>query len=179
MDLKKCCLAGAIAAGLLAGSAGTAQAGRDLHDVDWRNARVPLPATDHCPGGTVKFINGDARAAGYVYRILADGQTPVFGDTNGDGRSDALLPVMCGPDNSEFSDNLVSVGVSPNGNRLQAVGTVVSASDFTEQILGYSIADELITVQTEADADSDPTTPPVNDVRYFRWAASAKAFVEV
>ncbi|NUS72387.1 MAG: hypothetical protein HOQ05_03170 [Corynebacteriales bacterium] len=138
-------------------------------DVDWKNARVPVPVGTHCPAGDVQFNDGMSEHNDYLYRILPNPSVPVYGDVDGNGDRDALLRMQCGPKNSEYSEALIAV--SANGDALYPLATVLRADDWGQQFTNYAVFGSVVRVTVSDEQQSW--------VRWFEWNANTGTFVEI
>lgn len=148
-----------------------ARAAADVRDVDWRNATLPLPRIGSCPAQTVDFTDGAARTDDAVYRFPPDREI-IYADVTGEGVEDALVFMDCGPPASEYSTSLIAMTTDDAG-AVRALGTVVDTGVWTLQP-----TDATVWYGDIAVAITDIETGDVS-TRYYRWAASAQAFVRV
>lgn len=170
-------LGGLFAAALVLGGGATAAAAPvrvadpGVRNVDWRNATLPLPPVGPCPRQTVEFTDGAARTADSVYRFTPDREI-VYADVTGDGVEDALIFMDCGPPASEYSTSLIAMTTGAD-SAVRALGTVVDTGVWTHQP-----TDATVWYGDIAVAITDLETGDVR-TQYYRWAASARAFVRI
>ncbi len=150
---------------------GPVHTGPALDRVNWRNATVVLPRLwptgPHCDGGLVTFVNGRATVRGSAYRILPPGKEPVYADIIGDSRAEALIPVQCGPVNSEYSDTLVAF----TGQALRPRGFgSIKTNTWTEGMAGVRVTDKKVVEVTVKEHTGDY---PRTQIRGFAWNGSA------
>lgn len=143
----------------------------DVRDVDWYNTTVPVSQLGACPPQDVTFQDGFGTAGDYVYRITP-GSVITYADVGGDRSMDALYRVNCGPRNSEYTTGLIAMTTDSAGAP-QALGTVVDPESWTQTPADFTVwhGDVAVTM-TDTRTHEDWT-------EYYRWAASAEAFVRV
>jgi hypothetical protein len=114
--------------------------GADLHSVDWRNTSVPASV---CGGrGSIQLHNGSAVISSSRFvdswqgptpsvvpsqvQISATG-TPTYGDIDGDGHAEAVVPVWCdnggGTADGQLAEALVVFRSTPSGPAVLAIVT--------------------------------------------------------
>ncbi|MBA8823691.1 hypothetical protein FHX42_001020 [Saccharopolyspora lacisalsi] len=163
---------GATAAASPAPTADPAQsAAPGVRDVDWHDATLPLPPVGSCPRNTVDFTDGEGRVDDSIYRFTPDREIH-YADVTGEGVTDALIFMDCGPPASEYSTSLIGMTTRADGT-VRALGTVVSTGVWTHQPTDVAVHGGLMAV-TITDIETDRTW-----IQYYRWAASARAFVRV
>lgn len=143
----------------------------DVRDVDWRNETLPLPEVGFCPAQTVDFTNGAARTPGSVYRF-APNEDIVYADVTGEGVEDALIFMQCGPPASEYSTAVIAMTTDAAGN-VRPLGTVSNPGTWTSRP-----SDVMVFYGDIGVAVTDTETGAIS-TRYYRWAASAQAFVRI
>lgn len=89
--------------------------GRAITDTDWPNATItmgPSPDNEYCPAGPVRFHRGEATFGGRDVWMWKNAE-PSYGDLDGDGAPEAVLPLACAPaeGGDDWSGNLVVVAL--------------------------------------------------------------------
>jgi len=145
-------------------------AAADAPEVDWRNAEFTVPAVGPCPRQVVDFNEGTGETGDFVYRFTPDREIG-YADVTGEGTTDALMLVECGPRNSEYSRALIGMTTDPGGTAPETLGTVVSPPVWTQVPDEFSVFHGDISVWV-LDYETG-----LGHTEHYRWAASAKAFV--
>jgi hypothetical protein len=97
-----------------------AETGINLRAIDWGNARLSLPASTRCPS-PVKFKNHEAQIKDYLYWIVEGPRRPAYGDLDGDGREEAVVPITCG-NGGDGTEHLVVFAA--DGNRARPITSI-------------------------------------------------------
>ena len=147
-------------------------ASADAPDVDWRNAEFAVPAVGACPQQVVDFNDGAGQAGDFVYRFTPD-RGIEYADVTGEGTTDALMLVECGPRDSEYSRALIGMTTDPGGTTPETLGTVVSPPVWTQ------VPDEFIVFHGDIAVWIHDYETGQGHTEHYRWAASAKACVRV
>ncbi len=106
-----------------------ADTGINLREIDWANARLSLPASTGCPS-PVKFKNHEAQIKDYLYWIADGTQRPAYGDLDGDGREEAVVPITCG-NGGDGTAHLVVFRA--DGNRARPITSI-----HTDHLVSYT-----------------------------------------
>lgn len=148
-----------------------ARAAAGVRDVDWRDATLPLPEVGPCSARTVDFTDGAARTDDAVYRFTPNREI-IFADVTGEGVEDALVFMDCGPPASEYSTALIAMTTDDTGAP-RSLGAVVDTGSWTLRPTDATVwyGDVAVAI-TDIETDRVAT-------RYYRWAASAQAFVRI
>jgi len=146
-------------------------AAASVTEVDWRNATFDVPAIGACPADRVHFTDGSADTGAGVYRFTP-GQPVRYADVTGEGVTDALAVLDCGPPGSEYTSALVGLTTRADGTTIRTLGPVVVAPDWTTTIGDVTTwYGDVAVLLTGSDGD--------RQTRYYRWASSAQAFVRI
>lgn len=170
-SIMRTCAGAALLLGATTATTGTAAA-QPTAGTDWANGTYEVPAIDTCPTQTVTFVDGYAYTAAHVYRI-AEGLPVVEGDVSGDGVTDSLIAMQCGPINSEFSTALIAMTTDLGNGTASPLGTVADPGTWTTKPTDYAVWHGDITVRLN-DFDTEQSWN-----EYYRWAPSAQAFVRI
>jgi hypothetical protein len=139
-------------------TASTAGGAVDIRTVDWRNTTIPIAQSGGCAGGLVPFKGGNAKRGGHNYEIAG---APAFGDIDGDGRDDAIVPFSCG-DSHEPGNYLV--GVSTGGPTLRGLGTI-GTENWGVVFTSYDVSGGVVVVGVRNGLRDQQE----NQTRRFRW----------
>lgn len=103
----------------------------DIRAVNWSSAQVDFSGISgrFCPETVVQFTNESVTVGDRAIELWPDTIKPVFGDLDGEGATEAVLPVSCGPANSESFAHLAVVRSTVDG--LVAV-SVLELTDFPD-----------------------------------------------
>ena len=96
------------------------ETGVNLRAIDWANARLSLPASTRCPS-PVQFKNHEAKIKDYLYWIVDGPRRPAYGDLDGDGREEAVVPITCG-NGGDGTEHLVVFAAG--GNRARPITSI-------------------------------------------------------
>jgi len=143
--------------------------GIDVGAVTWRNGTIPIPAGEGCPGGVVNVSGGEARAGGYTYRVLDGGATPAYGDLDGDGTKDAVIPVACG-NAGELGQYLAGIG--SKGKELRPLG-MIAAENWGVVFSSYQVSGGVVVATVKETLTETPRT----QVRRYQW--NGRRFTQV
>lgn len=120
--------------------------GRTIADTDWPNATITMgPSADneYCPAGPVRFRNGEATVGDQAVWMWKNA-TVSYGDLDGDGAPEAVLPLACAPAEAsgDWSGNLVVVSLL--GEELTVLGY---AGPLGVRFSGYRVSDGRLVTQ--------------------------------
>jgi len=133
--------------------------GVNLREMDWANARLSLPASTRCPS-PVTFKNHEARIKDFLYWIADRTHRPAYGDLDGDGREEAVVPISCG-NGGAGTAHLVVFGA--DGNRARPI-TSIRAKHLVFFATHFVRNGEVI-----ATLEQSPVAPnPATQVRTYR-----------
>lgn len=158
---------------LLAGGTAVAEpiSVRGVRDIDWHNAGFTVPAMGSCPAQEVLFSGGAGEAGNSVYRFTPDREIG-YADVTGEGVEDALIMMDCGPRNSEYTSALIAMTTGEDGS-VQPLGTVVNPDTWTHVPTDFTVwYGDIAAAITDIESGQRWT-------EYYRWAASARAFVRI
>lgn len=141
-----------------------AKTGINLRAIDWANARLSLPASTRCPS-PVKFKNHEAQIRDYLYWITDGKHRPAYGDLDGDGHAEAVVPITCG-NGGDGTPHLVVFAA--DGNRVRPITSI--HTDHLVYFATHSVKNGVLTATLK---QSEVVPNPGTQVRKYRLRKGA------